>query len=237
MVYRLIQNYGAILFIFEKSFFVLNIESTIRSLSWDQISQILQQKYLHFTTAEVPTMKKSKINFFIFLIRKKLVGWRKRVKSLLTDTLLSGQLYLGPPRQTSVPYNSIGCRDGVLVKALAFHLWVQYNNKGAMFNICFVLMIPLNEKLVEALTRVNDALAYLQLMNRSSIRSYLLWWTSFALNWYVTFETAVVLDTWELYQDAHCFGKTSLLLFHSSHDNDNGSKGLQWLFKQKTYGN
>lgn len=60
-------------------------------------------------------------------------------------------------------------------------------------------MIPLNEKLVQALTRLNDALAYLQLMNRSSIRSYLLWWTSFALNWYVTSEIAVVLDTWELY--------------------------------------
>ena len=56
-------------------------------------------------------------------------------------------------------------------------------------------MIPLNEKLVQALTRLNDALAYLQLMNRSSIRIYLLWWTSFALNLYVTFEIAVVLDT------------------------------------------
>ena len=66
-----------------------------------------------------------------------------------------------------------------------------------MFNICFVLMIPLNEKLVQALTRLSDALAYLQLMNRSSIRSYfsIVMDYSFALNWYVTFEIAVVLDT------------------------------------------
>jgi len=55
------------------------------------------------------------------------------------------------------------------VKALAFHLLVQYNYKGAMFNICFVLMIPLNEKLVQALTRLNDALAYLQLINESVV--------------------------------------------------------------------